>query len=246
MFKNVILFSVLTLLMGCQSYKQHITDTEVTYLRTSADSEPNSNDLAALIDPYKEQVSKEMEIVIGVLPSDISKKRPNSLMGNWFADILHDVAETETNEKVDFAIQNYGGLRIPFLSKGPITKGNIFELMPFDNKLIILNLTGNQVKTLCDMMAEKGGWPMSRGIEYTINEDKADMIKINGELISENETYSLALPDYVANGGGGGKFLIDIPQNDTGFFIRDIVIKHLEKLQKEGKDITIDSSKRIF
>jgi len=246
MFRSIFFLVVLLSFLSCKSYKQHIADTEVSNLRATPSSNQDNGAIAELIEPYKSKVNKEMEIVIGQLPMNLKKRRPNSAMGNWFADIMHDAANMHLGEDIDFAIQNYGGFRIPFLSKGPLTKGNIYELMPFDNKLIILSLDKSEVQMLCDMMAERGGWPMSRGLSYTISEEKASMVKINGEIISQQKQYLVALPDYIANGGGGGKFLVGKQQNDTGLYIRDLVIDHLQKMQQDGVDITIDSAKRIF
>ncbi len=241
------LLIITTLLFGsCSVQKQHITDTQVSYHRTKVSTEKSTGEIESIIAPYREKVNAEMDQMIGELPVDVFKKRPNSKMGNWFADMLHDIAQEFSDKPIAFAIQNYGGLRIPSLSKGPITKRNIYELMPFDNQLVILELTGQQTQALCDLIASDGGWPISKGLSLGIEDSKAINIKINGQAFSTQKTYLVALPDYVANGGGDADFLIGIEQVQSGKMIRDAVIDHLLELQSEGIAIDIDESKRIF
>jgi 2',3'-cyclic-nucleotide 2'-phosphodiesterase (5'-nucleotidase family) len=156
------------------------------------------------------------------------------------------MANKYSTKNVDVALQNYGGFRIPFLPKGPITKGNVYELMPFDNKLVVLELSAGLTRRLIDQMSNDGGWPISKGLNYKIEYGAASDIKIAGNDLDESKTYRIAMPDYVANGGGDCDFLIAIEQEDTGVFIRDIIIEYLLSLQQEGKEIKIDNAKRIF
>jgi len=248
MSRLYIFLILIVLLSACKSTTivQHVSDIDVAYLR----SEPGvgtayDSTIEEMIKPYREELSVEMDVVVGEMPEDLKKEKPNSNMGNWFADILHDVASSVYDKPVAFAIQNYGGLRVPSVTKGPLTKGKIFELMPFDNKLIILELNGTEVQKLCNLMAGSRGWPISRGLSMTMEDHKAIDVKVNGELISLDKKYNIALPDYVANGGGGGDFLKDISQYDTGYYIREAVIEHLTSMQADGTPITVDNTQRI-
>jgi len=249
MYKTILsAFALVIFLASCQMTKQHVADAEITYQRSVPDYDNLSDDntISEMIMPYKHEMDSQMNLVLGILPVNLKKERPNSNMGNWFCDAMLVMAEKHYGSEVDFAIQNYGGLRIPFLGKGNITKANIYELMPFDNQLIVLELNGTQVTDLLNNIASDGGWPISRGLSFRINEDKAADIKIKGEDLVDDKIYKVALPDYVANGGGGINFLKSIPQLNTGAFIRDAIIEYLEDLQAQSKNLTVDSSKRIF
>ena len=83
----------LTLLLSCKSIPvQHISDVDVTYLRTDPISSGGQDaDIEAMIEPYRDQLKDQMDFVIGQLPEDLKKEKPNSNMGNWFCDILHDI-----------------------------------------------------------------------------------------------------------------------------------------------------------
>lgn len=248
MYKPLLsVFVLIVLLASCQM-TQHIADTEITYQRSVSDYDNMSDDntISEMILPYKDEMDSQMNLVLGTLPEDLKKERPNSNMGNWFCDALLVMAEKYHGSEVDFAIQNYGGLRIPFLGKGNITKANVYELMPFDNQLIVLELNGNQLKDLLDNIASDRGWPISKGLSFKIADGEAEDILVHGENVITDKIYKVALPDYVANGGGGINFLKSIPQFNTGVFIRDVIIEYLEDQKAQSKSLTVDSSKRIF
>ncbi len=238
----------ITILSACKSLPivQQVSDVDVAYLRSEASVEPiPDSKIEEIIAPYREQLSEEMDQIIGEMPEELKKEKPNSNLGNWFSDVLHDVASIHYDDDVAFAIQNYGGLRVPAVPKGPLTKGKIFELMPFDNKLVIVDLSADQVTQLADIIAGSRGWPISRGLSLTIDEYKASNILVNGQPLDDDKVYHVAMPDYVANGGGGGDFLKALSQYDTGYYIREAVIDHLIQMQTSGIPITVDNTQRI-
>ncbi|MDA8693298.1 5'-nucleotidase C-terminal domain-containing protein [Saprospiraceae bacterium] len=248
MYRTLIFSLWVLLFSSCKSATvQHVSNVDVTYLRTeSSITIDESSETESIIKPYRDQLSEEMDQVIGMMPEELKKEKPNSNMGNWFSDVLQDIAAENYDRPIAFAIQNYGGLRVPSVAKGPLTRGKIFELMPFDNKLVVLELTGAQVNELANLIARSRGWPISRGLSLTLtNDNSATDVKVDGQLVDVMQNYAVALPDYVANGGGGGDFLKEIPQHDTGFYIREGVIDYLERMQADGKPLSVDHTERI-
>lgn len=247
--KRSYLISVLFLsfftLISCKKSRSYITDLD--YKRIDLETHaPVDSEIENLIAPYKQKLSEEMDEVIAHTPIDLIKRRPNSTLGNWFADVLHIQAEKNSKSKVDFAAQNYGGLRIPSISKGPIQVGKIYELMPFDNALMILELDGATTKQFIETIAADGGWPISYGLQLTMDSNqKPKKILIQGEAFDANKRYKIALPDYVANGGGGCDFLKPFEGYNTGLFIRDVVIDYL-RTSPSDQNIEVDSDKRII
>ncbi|MDB4438987.1 5'-nucleotidase C-terminal domain-containing protein [bacterium] len=246
MFKyRILLFLMIGLLSSCISTKQHIADTDITYVRANEDVNVGSKAIDDMISPYRDQMEDEMNIELGEMPVTLKKGKLNSSMGNWFCDALLVMSNKYSDKPVDFALQNYGGLRIPSISKGIVTKRHIFELMPFDNKLVVLEIDGKTVQMMADNMADHGGAPVSLGLSFTIEEDKAIDVMVNGKPIKSNSTYRVGLPDYVANGGDDSWFLKEIPQFDTGVYIREVMIEYLMDLKAAGKPIIVDKTKRI-
>jgi len=203
-------------------------------------------EILAMIAPYKKTLDAKMTEIIGELDEQLVKSRPNSKLGNWFTDVLKEEAILLTGKPVDFAIQNYGGIRVPSLSKGPISVGKIYELMPFDNMLIVVELDGKATKLLVDKIAELNGWPISDGLSFSIEDGKSKDVTISGKPWKESDTYYVGIPDYIANGGDDCDFLLDYPRENTGKYIREVVIDHLRRKKVDGKKIIIDPTKRIL
>ncbi len=223
---------------------QHLSTTDVKYIET-VEVTGEDPELLDLIKPYREKMTEEMDVILGDLSETLYKNRPNSNLGNWFADVLLYEADQMFFKEVDIALQNYGGLRVSSVAAGPLTKGEIYELMPFDNTLVVLEMAGDTLEQLVQAVNSKGGWPMSYTLSYTSTPQGAQDIMVKGKLLDRGKSYRVVLPDYVANGGDQADFLKDIPQEDSGVYIRDIIISHLEVLQEEGKPIIIDNSKRV-
>jgi len=231
-------------LAGCGTPQiSRITYTPVTV--SDEMSIRSDEEIATLIGPYRDQMMAEMDQVIGDVAMEMPGGRPESLMGNFVADVLADRAGNYVDEEIDFAISNAGGLRIPSIPAGPLKRSTIYELLPFDNVLVVLSLTGKKVQQLADHMAEAGGWPVSEGFSMVISEGKATQVQILGEPLKEEHVYQVAMPDYVANGGDNAHFLTSIPQESTGRFMRDAVLEYIAAKNKAGDPLRSSISGRI-
>src|SRR5690606_17080949 len=82
---------------------------------------------------------------------------------------------------------------------------------------------------LLNRIAEKGGWPVSKSLSFTIQDEKARDVLINGKPIDPSKTYNIATNDYIANGGDNCDFLIDAPRTSTGLLVRDVLIQNLRR-----------------
>jgi len=165
-------------------------------------------------------------------------------LGNMMADILKLKTAAYTNQTIDVAILNYGGIRTPSLSKGTLMVEHAYLLMPFDNYLVEQILTGQQLSDYCDSLAIKGGWPVA-GIAFVIKNKKASDIRVNGIPIDLKKNYNVATNDYLANGGDGMTFLKTIPQIQTGKLYRDAIIEYWKEQTKAGKKIQSNLENRI-
>jgi len=176
-----------------------------------------------MIAPYKGELDGEMDKVIAICPEDMPKDRPESTLGNWMSDVIYDKANELSEVPIDFAMQNSGGIRIPLLRKGDITKGKIFELMPFDNALVIVHVDKELLLTFLDRVARSGGWPVSKNFYMKIADSKVVEVKIGGNELTDR-IYNIALPDYIANGGSDCKFFIDCDRTTYPELLRDMFV----------------------
>ena len=239
-----LLLSLVLISSGCTSV-QHISKTDVRYeLLNSKSVTAPDEDITALIAPYKVEVDKEMNEVLGNVPVDLTKRKPESTLGNWYSDAMIDIA-AKKGYNADFAISNYGGLRIPQITAGPLTMGEIFELCPFDNLLVIVEMKGAIVDSLLQQTASSEGWPVSKGIKMVIADKKMVQCTIQGVPLSSDATYKVAMPDYVANGGDGLKILIPQKRVQTAILIRDMLIEYARDATAGGKEITSAIDGRI-
>ncbi|MDB5230666.1 MAG: 5-nucleotidase [Chitinophagaceae bacterium] len=101
-----------------------------------------------------------MNKVIGFSITNLGRRKPDAMLGDFVVDCMRQVAAEKFNTKVDAAIMNEGGIRIGYIGKGDITMVKVYELMPFDNVLVLQNIKGDVLWELLDHVAGKGGWPM--------------------------------------------------------------------------------------
>lgn len=197
--------------------------------------------------PYKNNLESEMKVVLATSQSSMEKGNPESKLGNFVADaclkeITEKLGSTSTN-KPDFAFFNNGGLRRP-LPKGDITRGDVFELMPFENELVILTMNGNSVNKIFNFIASKGGAPVA-GVRFLIKEKEAINVSINNFPMDTAQIYHVLTSDYLANGGDSYSMLVNVPQIKTNFKVRDAIINYLTTADKKGEVINVNLDGRI-
>ena len=207
----------------------------------STESDPA---LQALLKPYADSVNKSMNDVIAVAEVTLDKKQPEGPLGNLVADAMLAKAKEKYQTSIDFSVMNSGGIRLPSIAQGDITRGKIFELSPFDNIIVLQSLNGVQVQEFLNHVASKGGWPVS-GMSYKMKNKQAVDIKIGGMPLDNKKMYTMVLLDYVANGGDDASMLRKIPQVNHGYLFRDALIEYFSDMTKAGKKITSTIENRV-
>ena len=241
---NWIFYLFILTLFACTSV-QHISKTDVQYSEIKTGSASEDAEVNATIAPYKAQLDAVMNEVLAVLPAELAKKKPESTLGNWVSDVMAERLRKEGYE-VDFAVVNYGGLRVPYLSAGPLTRGEVFELAPFDNTLMIVDVPGHKLDSFLLLIAETDGWPVSKEARFVISNKKMISSQISGLPIDQNRIYKVATLDYVATGGDNMKVLIPLPRSQTSLIFRDVLIDYLKEATAAGKPITASVEGRII
>jgi 2',3'-cyclic-nucleotide 2'-phosphodiesterase (5'-nucleotidase family) len=196
------------------------------------------------LSPYKDSVDKTMNVVIGSNAAELRKDQPEGTLGNFLADAMRIMAEKKYNTKVDVALSNNGGIRINSLLKGDVTIGKIYELMPFDNMLVLLKMKGMTVRKLVNQVLVKGGWPLS-GMQINSKGGMVQTILIQGVALDDEKEYTIATSDYIANGGDDCDFLKSIAPQNNNVLLRDMLIDYVKMLTKENKKIEQVLSGRI-
>jgi len=188
-----------------------------------------------------------MTVQIGYTDSEIFKQQPNGLLNNLSADMLMEeakLATKNTNHTPDFCLLNYGGLRYS-LPNGKITLADVYQMMPFDNELVILKLSGEKVDSIFKYIAFTGGQPIA-GCTIEVAKNKYRNAKINGKDFDKSKSYFVLTSDYLASGGDKMNFLQNpLASFDTGLLLRDAMINYIKKESSKGRKIIASNEKRI-
>lgn len=243
---HLLLLAVAIWLGGVSCSRYFVPSGQAAYTELQVDSTITDDpDYVRFYAPYKKQLEAEMSRVIGRAAISLTKPSdaPETLLGNFFADALLAEAQKQDPE-AEFSFGTKGGLRIE-LSQGPITVGNLFELMPFENEIVVLELTGEKVQQLAQFIATTGGQPVS-GIRMEIDNGKATDIRIGGTPLDTGHTYKLVTYDYLANGGDNSRGLDDpISRTDLGMKVREALIDYVNEQARAGNDINTQLDGRI-
>lgn len=197
-----------------------------------------------MIAPYRNQVSTKMNEVIGTAATELGKGNHESPLGNFVVDLLLEQTNKLMDTPVDMAQTTNGGLRVP-LPAGPVNVGNIFELMPFENELVVLTLDGPTTKELFDFAAKTGISPIANAT-YTVQNGQATDVKIGGKPLDLSRNYTIVTSDYLAGGGDNMvMFKNALKTEKVGVMMRDMIINHIKELTANGKQITADTKNRV-
>lgn len=216
---------------------------------TLTDSIKSDSLINAQILPFKNEIDEQMNKIIGYTDKDLNVNKPESDLSNLLADILQMNAKEFVNrEHADslslFSLINIKGIRAS-IQKGDIAVRNIFEVMPFENEIVILELSGDTIIKFFNFLAQTEGDGLS-GARLVISNNRAKEIEINNLKIDTALNYYLATSDYLANGGDHYSMITSpIKRMNTGVKIREAMIEYVTMQTKMGKKINAQVDGRI-
>ena len=247
---------LLSLLFACSSVTK-IKSVQTSVIEFNAVDTPNEDSAAiSEITPYKIGVEREMKGVLIYSEQAMMKGYPEGLLGNFVADLTLKKArdycirtgsdlDPKQSRGVDFCVLNNGGLRAS-LPKGEITKGNIFEVMPFGNEVVIVTLSGEKTKELLDFIAQRGGMPIS-GMKIGIRDHMPVNVMIDGKPFDIKNNYRIATSDYLASRGGKWDFFSDpIDIDFLKYKLRDAIIEFLVEENRQNHMLKVQLDGRIY
>jgi len=178
--------------------------------------------LEELIAPFRTRMEERTAEVIGTATGAFEKADPEGTLDNFVADAMLWAARAQDSVSVHAAMANDGGLRAP-INAGPITVGEVFELMPFENFVSVLEFSGFQMDSLAQQVAATDGEPLAE-FTFTITEGRAVDVRVAGQPLNPQGRYRVATSDYLANGGGSWPQLwTPLTRRDLDLLIRDAI-----------------------
>lgn len=155
--------------------------------------------LEAVLVPYRQGVDEIMKRPVAKASRPLDKESEGLL--NYVADFIRDRGR-QLDPALDFAIVNKGGIRRS-LPKGTVTEGQIQSMLPFNNRIVVLEISGKDILENFGIMTETDGNGVSSEVEVAYEPRSGEILsaRLNGKDIDPAATYRVATIDYLANGG---------------------------------------------
>lgn len=222
-YKHLYFMIMLLFFTACkQSNKMQLTRIEGKQININDSIQP-SKEIEDFIKPFRDHVNKNLDSVIAYSAETYSKKDGdfNTAIGNLFADAVleqaNPVFNKRTGKNIDLVLLNYGGIRA-IISKGAITTRTAYNIMPFENSIVVAAMKGKTItdSLLLYLSKAKRAHPIS-GLKLQLDSNFNTInASINNQTIDANKTYYVATNDYLYNGGDNMTFF---KTNDSLFVL---------------------------
>jgi len=245
LIRYIFLFTIVFNLISCKPSTYFKTSNTSIQLDSNTTKNKQINDL---IKPYKIKLDAEMNEILVISADEFPKERGKSetKLGNLVADLSLEIAnklyKLTNRDSIDFCLLNFGGLRTS-LPKGEITRGKIFELMPFENELVVVTINKSTLDDIKLYLYNVGGQPIS-GTEFVLR----SYLKVDEMLnnVAPEGQLKILTSDYLANGGDKMNFFLNpIKTESVGIKLRDAIIQYCKEQHKKGKQLTGKIDRRI-
>jgi 2',3'-cyclic-nucleotide 2'-phosphodiesterase (5'-nucleotidase family) len=206
---------------------------------------PDDAEVLKIIGPYSEKV-RELSKIIGQLEGGLNKTGPGAgTLGSFVTEGIRAQAKAKLGKPIALAIMNAGGLRKNEISAGELRASDIFELLPFENALTALDVTGVQLAKLLQLAARDA--QSGARIKFKWNEqNRAEFI--SGKLVDEsgreleidpNKIYTIVTIDYLLRLAGGAYAILQENKGTTplNLTVRDAIMAYVKSETAAGRTI---------
>ena len=234
-FKLFVIFLTLLFVVSCS--KQNYNVTKIAGKRIPITEKENQiPEIEKFIKPYREHINKDLDSILAYCPVTLDKTgKWQSTIGNLMADVSlmrgNLVFEARESKKIDICLLNSGGIR-SILPKGNITARNAFEIMPFENSMVVIALKGEQINEMVDfLISDKKAHPLA-GITFTIDKNnQSKNILVQGKPLQKETIYYVGTNDYLSDGGDNMNFFKKALQKyDLDYKLRNILIDYFKQV----------------
>ncbi len=235
--KFLFFIVLLTLVAGgCSSPKESIYKIKGKQIAIDPSYSPDAS-IEKFIIPYRDHINQDLDHVLSYAPQDMDKSQGKwqTTIGNFLADITLEKANQlfyqKHNKNVEICLLNHGGIRAP-IAQGDVTARTAFQVMPFENSLIVAELKAAQILEMVDYFIQaKRAHPIAGiSIKLTDNENSYQNIFIQGEPLDPNTTYLVATSDYLITGGDNMNFFAkSVETFDMNYKLRNLIIDYFKE-----------------
>jgi 2',3'-cyclic-nucleotide 2'-phosphodiesterase (5'-nucleotidase family) len=233
--KYFVLFLTFILsVSGCQQklYVSRIEGKEIGI----TDKNKEVAEIENFIKPYRDNIDKDLSTVLAVAPETLDKTGEwQTTIGNLFSDVVmlkgNPVFKKRENKSIDLVLLNAGGVR-SIIPKGNVTARTAYEIMPFENSLVVIALKSEQIQEMINyIITEKKPHPLA-GMTFTIGKDGLPKnIMIQGKPFEKDKIYYVGTNDYLSNGGDNMNFFkTRVEKYDLDYKLRNILIDYFKEV----------------
>lgn len=242
MKKIFLLLTTIAVIYGCGQKKEpQVIDAELIPVIHTAKADTNA--ISRWIAPYKATIDTVMGVPIGYAAMTMKAGLPESLLGNLITNAMGEYAR-QKGQSYDCIITNIGGIR-DSLRQGEITIGDIYNISPFDNNVVILTISGKKMEELCQIIASQGG-QVTSGIAMTIEKGEGKNVKLNRLPIDTTYNYRILTNDYLSFGNDHLYPMAEYTEISTlGITLRDVLINYIRNKTRNKEYISAKLNNEI-
>jgi len=167
-------------------------------------------------------------------------------LGNLVVDVLRERGSREFGVRMDVALCNYGGIRIP-MPEGPVTRGDIEAMFPFDNKIAYVKIKGDELLRLMNQLAKTPAFQPVSGVRVRVKDGNIQEITVGGKPINKNKTYNMVTVDFLLTGGDQlyiGAMASDL--KESKLLVREVMMDYVVSCGKANKKIVAVQDGRVI
>lgn len=230
----VIIITIL--LLACGEKAQNPSEVQAAQLAVTKNL-AGKDSLEKFITPYRNRINNVLDSTLAYVTNDLVKDdgARNTSAGNFLADVVLEQANpifrTRTKKDIDFVVLNHGGIRA-IVSKGNVNARTAYQIMPFENSIVVVEMEGASVKDLLSFLAKSGrAHPVANTKLAVDNQNTYLKTEINGRPFDENRTYFVATNDYLVQGGDDmGFFKNRTSVTNLDYLVRNAIIDYFKKV----------------
>lgn len=239
-----VLFLTFLLAASCNTPKSYVTRIEGKEIGIT-DQNAEDQKIANFIKPYKDHIDQDLNTVLAYAPQTLDKTGEwQTTMGNMFSDVVmlkgnpvfnkrgtSDSELAKQNKSIDIVLLNHGGIRT-IIPKGNVTTRTAFEIMPFENSLVVIAMKGDVIMEMLQyIINEEKPHPLA-GMTFTIGKDQLPKaVMVQGKPLELDKVYYVGTNDYLANGGDNMIFFKKgSAKYDLDYKLRNILIDYFKEV----------------
>lgn len=202
---------------------------------------------ARILESAQAQMSA-LKVVVGHSDAQLENLRdnPDLPLGNLFADALREYGTEYFKVPMDFAITNFGGIRIP-MPKGDVTMDDITSMLPFKNYVVYVRMKGSALTTLFEQLAQTKAFQATSGATIRVKAHKLESALIGGQPIDPDKVYNVTTIDFLLDGGDQiniGALAESVKLSHV--LLKDVMLHYIRGCNARGEMIHGQSDGRVI